>query len=164
MLETDDYYFFFRHEFGQWTLRDMSDKKGVRYNCCEQFMMAQKALLFDDDDVYDKIMAESSPFKQKQLGRQVKSFNSKIWDKNKIDIVYVGNYLKFSQHPDLKQRLIETGDKLLVEASPEDTVWGIGLAIGDPKILDKDNWLGDNLLGEILTTLRNGFKTDRAPD
>lgn len=158
MLETDDYYFFFRHQFGQWTLRDMVDAKGIKYNCCEQFMMAHKALLFDDKEIHQKIMDEQSPYKQKELGRRIKNFDSKIWDENKVSIVFIGNHLKFSQHPDLKKRLLETADKILVEASPEDKIWGIGLALSDGKILDKNAWLGENLLGEILSSLRNSYK------
>jgi len=159
MLETDDYYFFFRHEFGQWTLRDMTDEKGIKYNCCEQYMMAQKALLFKDNDSYKKIMNEPSPYKQKQLGRKVKNFDLNVWDKYKIDIVFTGNHLKFSQHPDIKQRLLNTEGKQLVEASPGDKVWGVGLGIGDEKILDECRWRGQNLLGQVLSALRKSYLT-----
>ena len=132
MKETTNFYFFWKHEFGQWTKRDIVDKNVV-YNCCEQYMMAHKALLFDDQQSYQKIMKESSPKTQQQLGREVKRFNNNTWVQHREGVVEKANFLKFTQHEDLKQRLLKTGQKTLAEASPYDLIWGIGFAAEDPK-------------------------------
>ena len=158
MKETNSHYFFWRHQFGQWTFRDMVDQDGVRYNCCEQYMMAQKARLFGDKKSFDAIMQEPDPKAQQSLGRLVQNYDQGIWDANKEKIVYDGNILKFSQHEDLGQRLLETAPKILVEASPSDLVWGVGLKEDDPLILDEANWRGENLLGKVLMRVRGDLK------
>lgn len=157
-MNRDDFYFFWKHEFGQWTRRDITDEFGRTYNCCEQYMMFQKSLLFGDYDIADKIMLEKRPSVQQDLGRKVKNFNTEVWDRSKEEIVYMGNLLKFDQHPDLKNRLIRTGYRVLVEASPFDKIWGVGLAESDDAILDPENWQGENLLGEVLMRVRNTYK------
>jgi hypothetical protein len=157
MRETEEYYFFWKHQFGQWTKRDIKDPDGLIYNCCEQYMMYKKAILFKDFDSAKNILAEEDPAKQQKLGREVNSYNDAIWDKNKVGIVWYGNYLKFSQHSDLNERLIATGNKILAEASPYDLVWGIGLAADDDRILDRMNWKGKNLLGQILMSVRSAL-------
>jgi len=153
-MKNDKYYFFWKHQFGQWTLRNMIDTDGIVYNCCEQYMMAQKARLFEDEKSFEKIMQETRPNKQQELGRLVNNYNQETWDINKEEIVYRGNLLKFFQHNDLRSRLIETIPKILVEASPCDTVWGVGLAANNPLILDEKNWRGQNLLGKVLMRVR----------
>ncbi|MBT4376575.1 NADAR family protein [archaeon] len=157
MRETEKYYFFWKHQFGQWTLRDIIDEGGINYNCCEQYMMTHKALLFDDLDSAKKILCEKDPREQQRLGRIISDFNQEIWDANKEEIVYRGNKLKFYQHFDLQKRLIETFPKIFVEASPYDRVWGVGLSANDDLILDEKNWKGENLLGKVLTRVRNDF-------
>lgn len=109
MRETDQFYFFWEHQFGQWTKRDMTDPDSTTYNCCEQYMMAKKATLFGDLKTAEGIMAEPSPAKQQQLGRSVSGFDPCRWDAHKFGIVWYGNFLKFSQHEDFKQRLLNTG-------------------------------------------------------
>lgn len=131
---------------------------GVSYNSAEQYMMAQKALLFNDIKTYDKIMSLSNPYKIKALGRLVKNFNQEIWDKHKEDIVFNGNLLKFSQNKELCKQLLATGNKEIVEASPTDTIWGIGLAETDPDIYDKSKWRGTNLLGKAIMKVRDVLK------
>lgn len=151
------YEFFYGGIFSQFfpcTFTEM----GVTYNSAEQYMMAQKALLFDDIKTYDKIMSLSNPYKIKALGRLVKNFNQEIWDKHKEDIVFNGNLLKFSQNKKLCKQLLATGDKEIVEASPTDTIWGIGLAETDPDIYDKSKWRGTNLLGKAIMKVRNVLK------
>jgi len=157
MKETDKYYFFWKHEFGQWTLRDIVDSNNINYNCCEQYMMAQKAKLFGDDKTYVLIINEPNPQKQQSLGRLISNFDQKIWDKNKEKIVYNANLLKFSQHNDLKKRLIATNQKFLVEASPYDLIWGVGLSANNDLILNEKNWRGKNLLGKILMKIRENI-------
>ena len=88
---------------------------GVRYNCCEQYMMAQKALLFNDHKTYDMIMRDGNPANMKKYGRMVRNFNDAVWNENKFDIVKRGNYLKFSQNSELKEMLLDTDDNTLGE-------------------------------------------------
>ena len=158
MRETATHYFFWKHQFGQWTLRDIVDTDGTVYNCCEQYMMVKKALLFNDKVMAENILKELNPSKQQQLGRKVSGYNQDLWDQYKIGIVWYANYLKFMQHRDLKQRLLETEDKVLVEASPTDLVWGVGLLAEDDKILITSNWKGQNHLGNILMQVRDALK------
>ena len=117
--------------------------------------MAQKALLFGEQENFENIMNSSDPRVQKEFGRAVKGFNSKIWEDNAKRIVYEGCKLKFEQNPKLLNELLNTNGKKLVEASPTDRVWGIGLAEDDPRIHDPKNWRGTNWLGEVLTKLRD---------
>lgn len=154
MRETDKYYFFWKHEFGQWTLRDIVDEGGVLYNCCEQYMMANKALLFEDFEMSERIMNEMNPREQQLLGREVRNYDQGIWDLNKEEIVCSGNLLKFSQHDDLRLRLIRTYPKILAEAS-SDKIWGVGLFASDDRILDEKNWTGKSLLGKNLMRVRD---------
>jgi len=154
MRITNTHYFFWKHEFGQWTKRVMTDQEGTNFNCAEQYMMYQKAKLFGDDIIAELILDEPLPNKQQDLGRKVSNFNKEIWNKWKFSIVLSGNILKFTQHPDLKHHLISTHPKVLVESSPCDIIWGVGLAADDDRILDEKNWKGQNLLGQVLMTVR----------
>lgn len=163
MRETDELYLFWEHQFGQWTKRDMVDLDGTTYNCCEQFMMAKKALLFGDLETQAKIMATTSPKEQKKLGREVANFDARRWDQHKFAIVWMANFLKFSQHPDLKERLLNTGSKILAEASPVDLIWGIGFAAKDDAALDPSQWRGQNLLGEVLMSVRVALRKSERP-
>ena len=158
MIETEKYYFFYEHQFGQWTQRDIIDPDGVTYNCCEQYMMVKKARLFNDINMAEKILQEPSPYQQQKMGREIKSYQQMLWDQNKYGIVWFGNYLKFTQHVDLKERLLATGNKILAEASPVDKVWGVGLAADDEHILDETNWTGQNLLGKALMSVRDSLR------
>ncbi len=99
------------------------------------------------------IMSASDPKNQKAIGRKVKNYNDDDWNEVNVDIVTYGNFLKFQQNPDLLQYLYETKDLYLVEASPYDKKWGIGLAAGDPKIEDQSIW-GSNLLGKCIMSAR----------
>lgn len=157
MEKSNEYYFFYktRHPFSNWHPCLFEDEQGNKYNCSEQYMMAQKALLFGDQENFENIMDSSDPRDQKDFGRAVKGFNSKIWEDNAKRIVYEGCKLKFEQNPKLLNELLNTNGKKLVEASPTDRVWGIGLAEDDPRIHDPKNWRGTNWLGEVLTKLRD---------
>lgn len=160
MKETNDLYLFWRHQFGQWTKRNMVDIDGAVYNCCEQFMMAKKALLFNDQATLAKIMATDSAKEQQALGREVKNFNAKRWDENKYGIVWFANYLKFTQNRDLAERLLATENRILAEASPYDLVWGIGFEAEDEQALNIDNWKGQNLLGKVLMSVRAALRAE----
>lgn len=157
MRETDKYYLFWKHQFGQWTMRDIVDTEGKVYNCCEQYMMFKKAELFKDFAIAKQILEEKDPASQQKLGRQISGFLPDIWDENKIAIVWYGNYLKFSQHEDLKERLLATGNRTIAEASPYDLIWGIGYGANDDLALDQANWRGQNLLGKILMSVREAL-------
>jgi ribA/ribD-fused uncharacterized protein len=117
-------------------------------------MMYAKALLFDDHDVAGQIACEVDPAVQKRLGQQVKGFDQGRWDQWKIDIVYRGNFAKFSQNEGAQRQLRNTGDGLLVEANPRDWVWGNGRDIDHPAGHAPMVWRGENLLGLILTKVR----------
>ena len=130
----------------------------IEYNCAEQYMMSEKAKFFKDDKMYDLILKENSPAKIKKYGRQVKNYDGDEWDKVKFDIVVQGNILKFSQNKELKEFLINTENKILVEASPYDKIWGIGLGADDPNVDDIYKWRGKNLLGFALMKARDYIK------
>lgn len=143
--------------FGQWT-PSVFTVDGARYGCAEQYMMAGKARLFGDADTLRKILATDDPREHKALGRQVRGFVPEVWDRECLEIVVAGNRAKFSQNPDMRAALLATGDKLLVEASPLDRIWGVGLRADDPRIHDRDKWRGQNLLGEALMRVRSELR------
>jgi len=130
---------------------------GIEYNCAEQYMMYQKALYFGDEDTAAKIMLTSDPKEQKALGREVKNFKAEQWDKICKKVVYRGNYAKFKQNKKLYESLLSTHGTTLVEASPFDKIWGIGLRESDHRAKSRETWEGKNYLGEILTQLREAF-------
>jgi len=126
----------------------------VRFNSAEQYMMYRKAMLFGDEEMAQRILSAPSPQTQKALGKNVRHFVESVWEENCREIVYTGNYAKFMQNAELKKALLATAGTTLVEASPYDRIWGVGLAADDPRIRDRKKWRGKNLLGEILTKLR----------
>ncbi|HET8688214.1 MAG TPA: NADAR family protein [Methanosarcina sp.] len=130
---------------------------GTSYDNAEQFMMHMKALLFNDQLVADMIMKATTPKEMKTLGRQVRNFNEKEWDSLKDIIVKRATIEKFRQNPKLLGFLISTSGKYLVEASPYDTIWGIGLDEEDAREIPIPEWKGQNLLGKILTEVRDEF-------
>lgn len=129
--------------------------------------MSQKAKLFHDAENYTKILRANTPSGCKWLGKQVTPFDSKAWDAVKYDIVKTGNREKFEQNPDLKALLLSTGDSILAEASPKDSVWGIAMDAETAARTDPSNWPGESLLGKILMELRQEFgggkKTEEKP-
>jgi hypothetical protein len=155
------FYFFWSGPFSQWAIRPMTIE-GVKYNCCEQYMMAEKAKLFGDERVLALIMKATDPYDQKMLGRDVSPFNKDKWEAIAREVVYKGNYAKFTQHPDLRQKLMDTGDKVIVEASPDDRIWGIGLRSSDPRAQDPKTWRGTNWLGEAIMRVREQLRSEDA--
>src|SRR3954466_8109738 len=123
----EEFTFFWSGPFSQWH-RCRFTVAGKTYNCAEQYMMEQKALLFDDRQTAERIMQAGHPRTQKALGRQVRGFLKEHWDAVAREVVYRGNWAKFTQDPELHAALLATAGTTLVEASPHDTVWGIGLA------------------------------------
>jgi ribA/ribD-fused uncharacterized protein len=153
MKTTSKFVFFWGGTFSQWHPSNF-DIDGVNYNCCEQYMMAKKALLFGDRETHRKIMDSKLPKEQKALGRLVKGFDTDKWNEVCREHVYEGNLAKFRQNPKMYQELLATGTKELVEASPFDTIWGIGLSESDKNILERSKWKGTNWLGEALMRVR----------
>ncbi len=127
---------------------------GLKYFSTEHHMMAQKAKLFRDEECLQKILKASSPAEAKSLGRKVKNFSENIWFHKRFQIVVAGNLAKFSQNPDFRDFLLTTKNRILVEASPVDKIWGIGLAADDKKIENPRLWKGLNLLGFALMEVR----------
>ena len=128
---------------------------GVQYHTTEQYMMASKAKLFGDDEVYNEIMTANNPYDYKKLGRKVRNFEPEPWDARKSEIVVEGNKYKFGQNPDIKEFLLSTGDAILVEASPFDKIWGIGLDRETAMKGTVEQWQGENLLGCALMEVRD---------
>ena len=152
-MNDEQFTFFWYGIYSQWhgspfVFRDMN------FTHAEQFMMFCKAMVFDDLETANKILASNNPKEQKKLGRGVANFNLEAWEQISKHIVYVGNYCKFSQNLSLKIKLLATKDNTLVEASPYDKIWGIGLKEDDPRALKRDTWLGENRLGEVLTQVK----------
>jgi len=152
----DKYYLFWHGEFSQWFPSEF-EYGGITFNCAEQFMMYYKAIFFNDHEIAAKIMESRNAQIQKKLGRKVKDFDVNRWSGVARGIVYTGNEAKFTQNPDLCKQLIETYPATLVEASPYDKIWGIGLSEDNPDAMHKSKWQGKNWLGEVLTTLRNNI-------
>lgn len=127
---------------------------GIWYANAEQYMMAAKARLFKDEEALQKILASTSPREMKSIGRSIKKFDQQVWEQNREQIVYDANMAKFSQNEELKKKLLDTKDKILVEASPVDFIWGIGLHETNPDAYDPRKWQGLNLLGFTLMRIR----------
>jgi ribA/ribD-fused uncharacterized protein len=130
---------------------------GQRYPTAEHFMMAEKATLFGDQDTRARILTAGNPGAAKALGRSVKGFDDAAWEAHRFGIVVRANEAKFGQTPALRDFLAQTGDRVLVEASPVDRIWGIGLTQEDARAQDPNQWLGLNLLGFALMQVRAGL-------
>lgn len=131
---------------------------GLAYPSAEHFMMAGKALLFGDAETAARIREAPHPAAAKALGRQVRGFREERWAEHRFALVVTGNLAKFGQHRDLREFLLGTGDQVLVEASPRDRIWGIGLAAADERALSPGRWRGLNLLGFALMEVRHRLR------
>lgn len=135
---------------------------GILYPTAEHYMMAEKARLFGDDLTAEKILSASHPDVAKKLGRAAKGFDEARWVEHRFDIVVRGNEAKFGQNAELKQFLLTTGRRVLVEASPVDRVWGIGLAEDSLEAANPEQWQGLNLLGFALMKVRSRLASEKA--
>ncbi|GAK52165.1 hypothetical protein U14_03416 [Candidatus Moduliflexus flocculans] len=133
---------------------------GVAYATTEHYMMARKAQLFGDMQTYHAILTANTPQEAKALGRKVAGFVEPTWNAHRFEIMVTGNAAKFSQHQDLQRFLLSTGDAILVEASPYDTIWGIGMSASDPQIENPQAWNGLNLLGFALMEVRSRLQAN----
>lgn len=147
---------FYGGVFSQWYPSPMVID-GVEYGCAEQYMMAQKARVFGDEQALDAIMATSNPAEQKAIGRKVKGFDRRQWDAVSRDVVMRASLHKFTSDPRLRAKLLMTEGTTLVEASPTDVIWGVGLDEHDPRVHDRSQWQGTNWLGQVLNDLRDGL-------
>ncbi len=127
----------------------------VTYSCAEQYMMAEKARMFRDMEMLEQIMKAGHPKEMKAFGRAVKNFDKEIWDNACYELVKRGNMAKFSQNPELWNFLKATKKRILVEASPRDRIWGIGMGKSNPDAECPLKWRGRNLLGFALTEARD---------
>lgn len=147
--------------FNQWHPAKFEHRDLIFANA-EQAMMAEKAFLFQDYDTLEEILECESPRAVKALGRLVQNYDDATWAKVRLHQVVGINYQKFKQNPTMLAALLATGDAILVEASPVDRIWGIGMKEGTSGILDPRKWKGQNLLGEALMIVRERFQMELA--
>lgn len=131
---------------------------GVEYATAEHWMMAAKARLFEDAEAELRAVTASNPALAKKAGRLVRGFDEAVWERERFGIVVEGSVHKFAAHEELRGFLLSTGDRVLVEASPVDRVWGIGLAADDEAAMDPERWRGPNLLGFALMVARERLR------
>jgi len=153
VAERARYHFFYNGPFCQWHPSPFKTR-GMTFGCAEQWMMWHKARLFDDQASARAILMTDDPREQKALGRTVRGYTDAAWHAVARSVVLEGSLLKFRQNRRLEEALARTAGRLLVEASPTDVVWGIGLAEDDPRRHDYSQWRGTNWLGEVLTETR----------
>lgn len=161
--EKAEYIFFWGHQekgsqvtkscFSQWYESKFHEGEH-EFLTAEHYMMYHKAKLFEDDRACEKVLAAVTPAEAKAVGREVLGFDQKLWEEKRFGIVVDANVAKFSQNPQLKAFLLSTGSQVLVEASPVDKIWGIGLAQDNPAAGDPNQWKGLNLLGFALMEVR----------
>ena len=154
MSAKERFTFFWSGPFSQW-YKAPFQLDGFHYVTAEQYMTAEKARLFSDEATLEAILAARDPGEQKRLGRLVQGFEKAHWDAAARAIAYRGNRAKFTTHRDLLQLLFDTEGTSLAEASPVDTIWGIGFAADAHDAADRSKWLGTNWLGETLQRLRD---------
>lgn len=152
-MDKNNYIFFWGGIFSQW-FKSNFEIDNIQYSSAEQYMMAEKARAFNDKESLDKILSTKNSRKQKELGRKIKNYDDEVWSKIRYEVVVKGNYAKFTQNENLKNQLLDTGNKIIVEASPYDTIWGIGLSEFDESRFNEDLWRGKNLLGKAIMQVR----------
>ena len=143
-----------KSRFSQW-YESPFELDNLKYLTAEHYMMAEKARLFKDETMLSQILAATHPGEAKKFGRLVTGFKQEIWLEHRFAIVVRGNMAKFSQNPALQEFLLNTQERILVEASPRDCIWGIGLGENNPDAQNPYKWRGKNLLGFALMKVRN---------
>lgn len=149
----------------QWFARSFEVDRAL-YATAEHWMMAEKARLFGDREALSRILEAPTPADAKAWGRKVRKYDDEAWAKNRFEAVVRGNVAKFGQHPDLRAFLLRTGERVLVEASPRDRIWGIGMGKANVDARRPEKWRGQNLLGFALLEVRERLRTphgERAP-
>lgn len=160
---TDKHVFFWGGWPSNWATTKFSDKiNGIQHEFAtsEQYFMYMKAIIFNDEESAKKILDEINPKEAKKLGRKIKNFDDNIWKRLRMFAMYRANYLKYTQDKEMRETLLNPifDNKVFVEASPYDTIWGIGMRMDEPGVDNEENWLGLNSLGDTLTGLRYLFK------
>jgi hypothetical protein len=163
MKITNKHTFFWNDEFSNWHPSEFT-VQGMTFNCGEQWMMYGKAKLFGDDEAAALIMNSKDPREIKKLGKTVKNFDLEEWTNMSHELVKLGLREKYMQNEPLYLLLMSTGDTTLVEASPYDKIWGIGMSEDHPDVNDESKWQGENRLGVVLTELRDEFSRVEASD
>ncbi len=133
--------------------------RGKKYDNNEQWMMAAKAWLMNDLATLIEIHKIHDPKAIKALGRKVKPFNEALWQKACEAVVTAGAVAKFSATERMRKEILDTGELILVEGSPVDRIWGVGISWRSPEIEDPKNWRGKNLLGKCLMEARKVIQT-----
>ncbi len=159
-MKAERFTLFWNGPFSQWE-PSLFQIGGLSFTHAEQFMMHAKALLFGDRVRAAGILTAATPKEMKVLGREVEGFDPGVWELFREGVVYTGSHAKFTQNPDMCAALLATRGTTLVEASPYDKVWGIGLAEDDPRARDRSQWQGLNLLGRVLTRVREAIAFER---
>ena len=157
---TDKYVAFWGGVFSNFypcEIRVDTDKGEIVFKSSEQYFMWQKAMFFKDEEIAEQILKADSPAEAKKLGRKVRNYDDAAWSKNRADAMYKAVLLKFKQNKALKDIILadEFKDKGFVEGSPYDKIWGVGISWDNPKIADRKNWKGENLLGKVLNWARH---------
>ena len=155
--ETDTHLYFLRGVLSNFE-KCYIKYKGHLFATTEQAFMWEKAIFFNDHESASKILKEENPAKAKKLGREVKNFDDSKWSEVCYEIMYKINYEKYSQNTRLKNILLNTGDKQLIEANPRDLRWSCGREANDSKIENEKDWPGENLLGKVLMQVRQELK------
>jgi ribA/ribD-fused uncharacterized protein len=155
-IKKTDFHFFWSGQsvFSQWYRCQFVDNDNQIYTTAEQYMMSEKAKLFGDTDIRSRILKNNNPKICKTLGRRVNGFNEKIWEANREQIVLNASMFKFGQNQILKDILLDTKSKYIVEASPYDKIWGIGMRESHKDATNPTRWKGLNLLGNALMATR----------
>lgn len=153
MKEKFIFYFGEKFVYSHWFKCDF--KIGNLNLCCvEQYIMYQKAILFNDNEIAKRILNSSDPSRHRHLGKRVTGFNKGIWHQHCKRFPFEGNFAKFSQNEELRKILMQSVGKYFAEASPYDRIWGIGLSMSNLKIYDRLQWRGKNWAGEVLESVR----------
>ena len=154
MRITDTHYYFWNTIYSQWYKSNrktyLFEEDGIKFYSAEHYMMHHKALTFNDLVSAKVVLQKTSPRDVKAIGRAIKNYDDNVWSAKRYDVVLKGNILKFSQNEELLEDLKKYKDKIFVEASPEDKIWGIGLHYEDDRVLDEKLCEGQNLLGKVI--------------
>lgn len=154
------YHAFLRGPLSQWKGGSFV-VDGVAYPTAEHFMMAEKARVFGDVETLGRVLEASGPAEAKALGRQVRGYVDAQWSAVRFGVVVRGNIAKFTQNKASRDVLLGTGDAVLVEVNPRDTIWGIGLGEDHPDVPHPRRWPGQNLLGFALMEVRDAVSSAR---
>ncbi len=157
MIRTDKHIFFWDGIYSNWHPAEI-EYKGHKFENTEQAFMWEKAMYFKDTETANKILKTPNPSENKKLGRQVKGFDSDVWSNVCFNIMFDVNLAKYTQIEKFRKELINTGEKILVEASPYDKIWGIGLGEYEAFRTPEEKWPGMNLLGKVLIKVRSHLK------